>query len=144
MSNKSRAWYSSSFDEILESSDEIILGHLYSNSDYAILDTQKFAWIKQFELLRKSLRGLKGTIHLEYNIPRMGRRIDAVLIIGPIIFVVEFKVGASQIDRSSINQVWDYALDFAKYPNGKIVDLLHKHGGKTSEGLSGEYKARRK
>ena len=34
--------------------------------------------------------------------------IDTVLLIGPIVFVVEFKVGATDFDRAAIDQVWDY------------------------------------
>ena len=32
-------------------------------------------------------------IYLEFSIPRMGQRIDVVLLIGAVIFVLEFKVG---------------------------------------------------
>ena len=52
---------------------------------------------------------------MEFSIPRMGRRIDAVLLIGPIVFVVEFKVGEVDFDRAAIDQVWDYALDLKNF-----------------------------
>ncbi len=29
-------------------------------------------------------------MQLEFSIPRMGRRIDTVLLVGPVVFVVEF------------------------------------------------------
>lgn len=45
----------------------------------------------------------------------MGRRIDAVLLIGPVVFVVEFKVGEKQFERSAVDQVWDYALDLKNF-----------------------------
>jgi hypothetical protein len=45
----------------------------------------------------------------------MGRRIDAVLLIGPIIFAIEFKVGEKTFDRSAVDQVWDYALDLKNF-----------------------------
>ena len=45
----------------------------------------------------------------------MGRRIDTVLLIGPIVFVVEFKVGETSFDRAAIEQVWDYALDLKNF-----------------------------
>lgn len=50
-------------------------------------------------------------IFFEYSIPRMGKRIDAVLLIDGIVFVVEFKVGSKEFIGADINQVWDYALD---------------------------------
>jgi len=45
----------------------------------------------------------------------MGKRVDAVLLVGPVVFVVEFKVGAAILDRSAIEQVWDYALDLKNF-----------------------------
>ena len=45
----------------------------------------------------------------------MGRRIDVVLVIGSVIFAVEFKVGEKAFDRSAIEQVWDYGLDLKNF-----------------------------
>jgi hypothetical protein len=45
----------------------------------------------------------------------MGRRIDAVLIVGPVVFAIEFKVGESTLERSAMEQVWDYALDLKNF-----------------------------
>jgi len=45
------------------------------------------------------LTGLTGSLYLEFDIPRMGRRIDAVVLNGPVVFVVEFKVG----EKVSVN-----------------------------------------
>jgi hypothetical protein len=45
----------------------------------------------------------------------MGRRIDAVLLLGPVVFVIEFKVGASVFERAAVDQVWDYALDLKNF-----------------------------
>lgn len=76
---------------------------------------QRDAWLKQLELLRPALAGLSGSMFLEFTIPRMGRRIDAVIIEGPVLFVVEFKIGADRIDRAAREQVWDYALDLKNF-----------------------------
>src|SRR5262249_34662721 len=62
-----------------------------------------------------ALRDITGTILFEFSIPRMGRRIDAVVLTGPIVFVLEFKVGASSFERAAIDQVWDYALDLKNF-----------------------------
>src|SRR5206468_9615868 len=51
----------------------------------------------------------------EFNIPRMGRRIDVVVVSGPVIFAIEFKVGEKVFDRSAIDQVWDYGLDLKNF-----------------------------
>lgn len=104
---------------------ESILGQLAKNSDYTIVLAQRDAWVGQIEVLRSALSGLAGTIFMEFNIPRMGRRIDAVVLIGPVVFVVEFKVGAKEFDRAGIDQVWDYALDLKNFHEAShAVSLL--------------------
>jgi hypothetical protein len=45
----------------------------------------------------------------------MGQRIDVVLIIDSVIFVLEFKVGESDFHGLAIDQVWDYALDLKNF-----------------------------
>lgn len=45
----------------------------------------------------------------------MGRRVDVVLLVGGVVFVVEFKVGAAAYDSSSLDQCWDYALDLKNF-----------------------------
>lgn len=113
-----RAWFGASIAEFLQSQTESILGRLTANSDFALLPTQRDAWLAQVEMLRSSLDGLSGSIFLEFNIPRMGRRIDVVLLIGPVAFVVEFKVGEKAFDRAAVDQVWDYALDLKNFHEG--------------------------
>lgn len=71
--------------------------------------------MKQISLLRTWLVGLNGSLFLEFNVPRMGRRIDAVLLVGPVVFVIEFKVGDEAFDRAAVDQVWDYALDLKNF-----------------------------
>ena len=58
-----------------------------------------------------ALQPYQGTVYFEYSIPRMGKRIDAVVLIGPVIFVLEFKAGEKEFFSYAIDQVWDYALD---------------------------------
>jgi hypothetical protein len=91
------------------------LGQLAFNCDFALIPTQRDAWSMQIEFLRSELKGLAGSIFFEFNIPRMGRRIDVVVIIGPVIFAIEFKVGEETFDRSAIDQVWDYGLDLKNF-----------------------------
>lgn len=69
----------------------------------------------QVQFLRSHLNGLSGALFLEFNIPRMGRRIDVVLLVGPVVFAIEFKVGEKMFDRSAVDQVWDYALDLKNF-----------------------------
>ncbi len=110
-----RAWYSATVPEFLGTSPVEIVGRLVGNSDFAVLPTQRDAWLQQIHLLGEALRGIDGSLFLEFSIPRMGRRIDAVAIIGPVVFALEFKVGGTTFDRSAIDQVWDYALDLKNF-----------------------------
>lgn len=110
-----RAWYGASIGEFLSSSADTIFAQLAKRNDFDLVSTQREAWIEQIDFLRSALNGFSGVIFLEFNIPRMGRRIDAVLLIGPVVFVVEFKVGEKEFERAAYEQVWDYALDLKNF-----------------------------
>ena len=107
----SRAWYTSSVDVFRRATTEEILGTLAKNSNFATLLSQRDAWIAQIDFLRERLRGLSGSLFFEFSVPRMGRRIDVVLLTSGVVIVIEFKVGAATFDGSALDQVWDYALD---------------------------------
>jgi hypothetical protein len=111
----SRAWYGASISEFLQAQPDAIVGQLVRNGNFTLLPTQKDAWLAQIEFLQGRLVGLTGALFLEFNIPRMGRRIDAVLLIGSVVFVIEFKVGESAFERAALDQVWDYALDLKNF-----------------------------
>ncbi|MBE7485937.1 MAG: DUF2075 domain-containing protein [Polyangiaceae bacterium] len=111
----SRAWYHDTLDRFRATLPDAILGRLVANSAFAVLENQRDAWRAEIAFLQDSLAGLSGSLFLEFSIPRMGRRIDAVLLIGPVVFVVEFKVGATNFDAAAIDQVWDYALDLKNF-----------------------------
>jgi hypothetical protein len=88
-----RSYYSDSIKNFRISSTDEVLGKLTAQSDFAIEQTQRDAWVKQIEILRNCLKSYEGTVYFEYSVPRMGQRIDVVLLIGPVIFVLEFKIG---------------------------------------------------
>ena len=54
-------------------------------------------------------------IHLEFDIPRLGRRVDAVLVLPECVIPIEFKVGAKKFERLDIEQAWDYGLDLKNF-----------------------------
>jgi schlafen family protein len=110
-----RFWYGASIAEFRDASSEAVLGQLAFNCDFALIPTQRDAWLAQIEFLRSQLKDFSGSIFFEFNIPRMGRRIDVVLVVGPAIFAIEFKVGEKTFDRSAIDQVWDYGLDLKNF-----------------------------
>lgn len=110
-----RAYYTDSIDIFLESSSDEILGTLTANSEFAVEQTQRRAWQEQIKILKKLLIGREGSIYFEYAIPRMGRRIDVILLLGSVVFVVEFKVGEKGFTSYAIDQAWDYALDLKNF-----------------------------
>lgn len=111
----SRAWYGASIAEFRTADPDSVFGILAKNPEFDLATTQKEAWLEQIAFLQKNLEGRTGTLFLEFNIPRMGSRVDAVLLIGPVVFVVEFKVGEATFDRAAVDQVWDYALDLKNF-----------------------------
>lgn len=119
-----RAYYSDTIDAFKRTSDNEILGVLTKNSDFTVEQTQRDAWLEEIAILRLALPGLQGAVYFEYSIPRMGRRIDIVLLIGPVIFVLEFKVGEQDFTANALDQVWDYALDLKNFhepSHGRLI-----------------------
>ena len=110
-----REYYSSSISDFVKTKPEDILGKLTLNSDFDIGQGQRDAWVEEIHILGNILSEYSGAIFFEYSIPRMGKRIDVVLIIGNVIFVLEFKVGENDFSSSSVDQVWDYALDLKNF-----------------------------
>lgn len=110
-----REYYSDTISNFLRTSTEEILGKLAVNNDFALIQTQRDAWVAQIGILSDTLTSYTGSIYFEYSIPRMGRRIDVVLLIGPVIFVIEFKVGEGEFTSYAIDQVCDYALDLKNF-----------------------------
>jgi hypothetical protein len=110
-----RDYYSDSIAIFLKTSTEEILGKLALHSDFSIEQSQRDAWIEEINILQKVLFNFQGSIYFEYSIPRMGKRIDVVILIGPAIFVLEFKIGEKEFLSYAIDQVWDYALDLKNF-----------------------------
>ena len=113
-----RSWYASSIAEFLNASDDAVLAELVRSSAFPVLQSQRDAWLTELPLLRRALAHKVGTIHLEFSIPRMGRRIDAVILIQGIILTVEFKIDAKEYLMSDIDQAYDYALDLKYFHEG--------------------------
>lgn len=110
-----RAYYSNEIKTFLRASTNEILGALADNNEFATEQTQKDAWKYQIEYLQDVLKDYTGSIYFEYAIPRMGKRIDVLLVIKSILFVIEFKVGDKEYASHAIDQVWDYALDLKNF-----------------------------
>ena len=110
-----RAYYSNSITNFVSDSIDLVLGRIVSQSEFAVEQSQRDSWLVQIKQLQQILTGLNGSIYFEYVIPRMGKRVDVVLLIGAAIFVIEYKVGEENYSRHAIDQVVDYSLDLKNF-----------------------------
>lgn len=110
-----RAWYGALISEFIAADSLSVLGELTRHSQTEILGTQRDAWLEEIEIMKRALETFPGFVFFEFTIPRMGRRIDAVVLIGSVVFPIEFKVGEHEFRRAAIDQVWDYALDLKNF-----------------------------
>ncbi|HEY1965190.1 MAG TPA: DUF2075 domain-containing protein [Acidobacteriaceae bacterium] len=114
-----RAYYNAPVSSFLKDDPDRILGVLTAQHHHALEEPQRWAWLEQISILKDALgRRPDGRIFLEFYIPRMGKRADAVLITQNIVFVIEFKVGAGEYSSSALDQVEDYALDLKNFHEG--------------------------
>jgi len=110
-----REYFSASISEFKNKKTNEILGELVHNNEFPLEQTQRDAWEEEIRILKKALIDYDGSIYFEFSIPRMGKRIDVLLIIKSVIFVLEFKVGEKEFQSYAIDQVWDYALDLQNF-----------------------------
>lgn len=109
-----RAYYSSSINNFLDKNEYKIFGEITVNDQFSAEDLQKNTWKKEIEILKRELSDFpEGHILFEYTIPRIGNRIDNVILYKGIVFLLEFKVGESTYPSYAIDQVTDYALDLS-------------------------------
>jgi len=123
----SRAWYKNSCEIFLEENSESIIGTIVSNSalhGFEATPPQVQAWQEEIRILQQQIQWVDFAhmdIFLEFNIPRMGKRIDALLLIKsdkPHIIIFEFKAGADKVYSQDIDQVMGYALELKNFHEG--------------------------
>lgn len=124
----SRSYYQNTIDIFLTEDANSIFGHLAKNHQHDLEDQQKNAWIKQIAFLKSCLKDIQGNLYFEFSIPRMGKRVDNILILNNIIFVIEFKVGDNHYTKEAQNQTIDYCLDLLNFHEGSqnktIIPIL--------------------
>jgi len=124
-----RSYYQANIPDFLKDCPDKILGELVHNHHFSLEISQKNAWLEQIKHLKRQLTHYhSGKIFFEFSIPRMGKRVDVVIMINDIIFVLEYKVGSKKYDKQAIDQVLDYALDLKNFHEGShdlyIVPVL--------------------
>jgi hypothetical protein len=121
-------YFNDSIQSFLEKNTEEIIGHITLANQFDSNLFQNKSWELQIPILKRALNGYQGTIFFEFTIPRMGKRVDSIVIIGDVVFVIEFKVGENKYLQHQIEQVWDYALDLKNFHkpshNAVLVPIL--------------------
>ena len=117
-------YYKDSICSFLTKSVDQVIGEITISNQFDSNLNQNHSWVAEINCLQKALQGLEGTIFFEFSIPRMGKRVDTLIIIEGVIFVIEFKVGEHKYNQSSIEQVWDYALDLKNFHEPSHQALL--------------------
>jgi len=111
-----RAYCSATIAGFLSRDESSVLGELTAASEFDVDLLQREAWQQEVRVLRQALLPFgDGDLFLEFVVPRLGKRIDAVLLLHGHLIVLEFKVGATVFARADIDQVWDYALDLKNF-----------------------------
>lgn len=121
-----RSYYSATIAEFLQQSSSEILGIIHSNDISAETTIQQSnTWESEVQILKDQLRTFSdGRIIFEYTIPRMGKRVDAVVLYRNIVFLLEFKCGDNEYRQSTYDQVYDYALDLRNFQKESHDKLL--------------------
>lgn len=127
MGKSPRCLYENDIISFLEKEKESVFGVLCDRYHGDALTTTREAWAREIEILQRVLESWKGSdgrIIFEYDIPRLGKRLDVVLLLNGIVFCLEFKVGETAIHEADVDQVLDYALDlknFHKYSQDRLI-----------------------
>ena len=125
-SHNIRAYYSAPLSDFLQQSTNEILGIIHTNDSSAETTIQQSnTWETEVTILKDQLRNLPdGRIIFEYTIPRMGKRVDVVVLTHNIVFLLEFKCGDTEYRQSTYDQVYDYALDLRNFQKESHDKLL--------------------
>lgn len=108
-------YYKDTIQSFLQKTTEEIIGAITLVNQFDSTQLQNKSWEQQIYILKNALNGYQGNIFFEFAIPRMGKRVDSLVIINDVVFVIEFKVGETKFLPYQIEQVWDYALDLKNF-----------------------------
>lgn len=95
-----------------------ILGAIVAAFHGTVPTTSIEAWEGEIDILKEVLEPWADEdayVFFEYDIPRLGKRIDVVLLLRGVVFCLEFKVGQKDGLQADVEQVLDYALDLKNF-----------------------------
>lgn len=121
-----RYYYSDSIEDFLIKTPTEIIGVLVSANPHDSNSETTMSWQEEIRILQNALHPYsgRGSVYFEYNIPRMGRRADAIVLIDGIVLVIEFKTAEQRFTHAAEIQVWDYALDLKNFQQGSRDRIL--------------------
>ncbi len=111
-----KAYYCNSIPGFIKDNSASIIGRLVRHS-FEINKDQSNAWENQINELQTRLEShkIEGDIIFEYDIIRMGKRIDVILLIRNMVFSLEFKNGKKMFTAQDAQQAEDYAIDIKNF-----------------------------
>ena len=118
-----RYFYKSSLFDFIHDSLDVIFGKISRADEMDTASTQKYAWEQEIQIMKQVLHPYvneQAEILFEYTIPRLGKRIDVVVLLRERIFVIEFKAGENEFLHHDVDQVLDYALDLKNFHQGSV------------------------
>ena len=122
-----RYFYQSDVKSFLAEDTDAIFGKMSRADEMDTASTQKFAWEQEITIMKDVLAPYaneQAQIIFEYTIPRLGKRIDVVVLLRERVFVVEFKAGEEEYNHADVDQVLDYALDLKNFHQGSADRLI--------------------
>lgn len=120
-----RSYFSTTINVFLETDENAIIGEMALQHPFDLNDLTKSSWLSEIRILKRELKDLyHGHVSLEFKIPRMGKRVDAVVVYEGIVFLLEFKDGDTEYRSGAFKQVMDYALDLKNFHKGSRDKLI--------------------
>lgn len=116
-----KAYYCNSIPGFIKDKSESVVGQLVRHSvkhhGFDISSEQELAWENQISELQSRLEshGIEGDIIFEYDIVRLGKRIDVILLMNHMVFSIEFKNGRKSFEAHDARQAEDYAIDIKNF-----------------------------
>lgn len=111
-----KAYYCNSIPGFIKDNSSSIIGQLVRRS-FEVNKDQSDAWDNQIKELQRRLEvcEMEGDIIFEYDIVRLGKRIDVILLIKHMVFSLEFKNGKNVFTAQDAQQAEDYALNIKNF-----------------------------
>lgn len=116
-----KAYYCNSIPGFIKDTSTSVVGQLVRHTvkfhAFDISSEQEEAWENQIRELQIRLEqhGIEGDIIFEYDIVRLGKRIDVILLIRHMVFSLEFKNGQRAFTVHDAQQAEDYAIDIKNF-----------------------------